>query len=175
MRRANRKRQSAVASALAPFRDGHVPELVITSNSPAETERAATAFAKALRGGEYVSLEGDLGAGKTLFSSALIHALGVSSHVTSPTFVLQKIYDVPQGPVRSVIHYDFYRIQSYPELLDLGFEDAPDDAVVLAEWGDKFVEQFPRTLIRVQIAGCGEDERKLRIIGPGEYLAAQEP
>jgi tRNA threonylcarbamoyl adenosine modification protein YjeE len=149
-----------------------VPELILTSNSPAETERIAMGFARSLCGGEYVSLEGDLGAGKTLFAGALIHALGVTSHVASPTFVLQKIYQVsPGASIGQVIHYDFYRIGSYIELLDIGFEDAPEDAVVIAEWGDRFVDHFPRNIIRVQIDGCADDQRTLRILAADAITA----
>jgi tRNA threonylcarbamoyl adenosine modification protein YjeE len=138
----------------------------LVSTSPEETEQFAARFARVLRGGEYVSLEGELGAGKTLFTRALMHALGMKGAVTSPTFVLQKIYELPEGggPVKSIIHYDFYRIMGYDELLDLGFEDAPEDAVVIAEWGEKFVAQFPRNVMRVQIEGCGEESRRVRIL-----------
>ncbi|MGI8908766.1 MAG: tRNA (adenosine(37)-N6)-threonylcarbamoyltransferase complex ATPase subunit type 1 TsaE [Candidatus Sumerlaeaceae bacterium] len=149
-------------------------QTVLKSNSPAETASIAAALASVLRGGEYISLEGDLGAGKTLFAGALIHALGVTIHVTSPTFVLQKEYETPGGlPVSSILHYDFYRIQTYAELLDLGFEDTPDHAVVVAEWGDKFVSNFPGNVIRVLIAGCGEDTRTLVLHLSGASQNAQ--
>src|SRR5687768_9204330 len=105
------------------------------SASEQDTAKLAQRLAAVLKGGEYISLEGDLGAGKTYFARALAAAIGVSGPVTSPTFVIQKVYSVEgNSRISQLVHYDFYRIGSYPELIDLGFEDHADDAVVLAEW-----------------------------------------
>jgi tRNA threonylcarbamoyladenosine biosynthesis protein TsaE len=111
-----------------------------------ETAHLATRVARVLRGGDYISLEGDLGAGKTHFSRALAGALGVEEPVTSPTFVLQKVYEVRDNPsVQWLAHYDFYRISDFSELLDMGFEDHDESTVVVAEWGDLFISglSFP--------------------------------
>lgn len=151
-----------------------VYDVTLCSSSPQQTEQYAVALAQVLRGGEYLSVEGDLGAGKTLFSRALIHALGAQGAVTSPTFVLQKTYHTPGAHhVNSIIHYDFYRIQSYAELVDLGFEDAPENSVTVAEWGDKFVDQFPGKPLRIRIEGCAEEIRKMTFGFPAEELAGK--
>ncbi len=139
-------------------------EFATLAGSPEETERVAAAFAGLLRGGDYVSLEGDLGAGKTFFVRALARALGVTGHVASPTFVLQRVYGTGDGrAVRTLLHYDLYRLFSPEELADIGFDECPPDAVVLAEWGDRFPEAFPRSMVRVLLSHAGEDARRIAI------------
>ncbi len=143
-----------------------MPEITLHLNSPADTETVAAILARSLAGGEYLSLEGNLGAGKTFFTRAMAKALGVAGPVTSPTFVLQKIYATTAQPIIThIYHYDLYRISSYEELLDLGFEDAPETAITLAEWGDKFAASMPKPLIRLRLDRTGENTRGLHIGG----------
>ncbi len=140
---------------------------VFTSHSEEETAAIARGVAAALRGGEYISLEGDLGAGKTLFSRELARALGITEPVTSPTFVIQKLYDVAgnsQG-ISRLVHYDFYRITNYHELVDMGFEDTDSHTVVLAEWGDLFVKDFPVEAVRIKFEILPDDVRNVVIYG----------
>jgi tRNA threonylcarbamoyladenosine biosynthesis protein TsaE len=147
----------------------------VTARSFAEgtTEEIAGVFALGLRGGEIVSLEGDLGAGKTFFARAVARALGVTEHVTSPTFVLQKTYALSNGPARSLVHYDLYRMESYAELMDIGFEDAIDNAVTLVEWGDRFLGQYPRTPLRVRLDIVSDHAREIHFGLPDAERAGQ--
>ena len=148
--------------------------LILNCKSPAETERVARRFALALTGGEFVSLEGDLGVGKTFFARAVARALGIKEPITSPTFVLQKIYQSPGGRVGSLIHYDLYRLQSYGELLDLGFAEHPTDSAILAEWGNKFMAEYDRPVIRVRLEPEAEESRLITFSfppGKGETLS----
>ena len=69
------------------------------ANNQAATEKIATELAKELKGGELLALSGNLGAGKTVFVKALAKALGVKENITSPTFVLMKVYDI--SPLKS--------------------------------------------------------------------------
>jgi tRNA threonylcarbamoyladenosine biosynthesis protein TsaE len=131
-----------------------------------DTSELAGRVAGVLRGGDYVSLEGDLGAGKTHFTRALAKALGVKGTVTSPTFVLQKNYALPKHPtLRGIAHYDFYRISDYSELLDMGFEDHDSTTLVLAEWGDLFISEFPVKPIRINFETNSDDSRLILISG----------
>ena len=141
-----------------------MPEtIVITSRSPDDTAAAAAAFAGVLHGGEIVSLEGDLGAGKTCFARGIARALGIGQHVTSPTFVLQKRYRIPAGRVNALVHYDLYRLDSYDELLAIGFDDLDEQSVALVEWGDRFVSEYPVPPIRVRLDYAGPDARAIAI------------
>src|ERR1700741_3084441 len=109
-----------------------------TVTIPNEAALAAfmTDIAGALEPGDLVTLSGDLGAGKTAFARALIrHLAGDETvEVPSPTFTLMQIYELPQFPL---VHADLYRLSGPAELAELGFDDLPDDAVVLLEWPDR--------------------------------------
>jgi len=137
-----------------------------TSASEKETAELAGKVAACLKGGEYLSLEGDLGAGKTFFCRALARFLGIVTPVTSPTFVIQKIYSLPANqPAERLVHYDFYRIADYQELVDLGFEDHDNRTIVLAEWGNLFQHEFPIQPVRIQFETLRDDRRLITIIG----------
>ncbi len=108
------------------------------------TQRLAVDIANSLQGGDLVTLSGDLGAGKTTFARALIRYLGgdPALEVPSPTFTLMQIYDLPQFPL---VHADLYRLSGPAELDELGFDDLPEDAVVLVEWPDRAAGFLPPT------------------------------
>lgn len=138
---------------------------IFKSSSQEETAAIARRVANALRGGDYVSLEGDLGAGKTYFCREIARAFGIGCNITSPTFVLQKIYNLPQeqNGIVWLAHYDFYRIIHYHELLDLGFEDHDSETVILAEWGDKFPDDFPKVPVRIRFNIESENSRLIEL------------
>lgn len=128
------------------------------TRSPEETLIYAKKIARALRGGEVFVLTGDLGGGKTTFTRGLVEGLGFPSAVTSPTFVLMQVYSGKKGRIRHVYHFDLYRLKSVDELVNLGFIDflGEDDAVVLLEWGEKFLPEI-RAIIK-------EEKKKLQQI-----------
>lgn len=119
------------------------------------------ALAPTLLPGDVVSLSGDLGAGKTVFVQGLCAALGVEERVLSPTFTIVHEYD-GRYPI---IHLDIYRLDSYQEVLDLGFEEFLDpSSVVLVEWGEAIGPLLPRRFLEVELRQPGVDE-------PEEYRA----
>ncbi len=106
--------------------------------TPQETQALAKRLASHLEAGDVLLLDGELGAGKTYFASALIHALGVPEHVsvTSPTFTLMHHYT---GRL-PIYHADTYRLEQPEELFSLGLEDAfEQEAVIVVEWGSRIV------------------------------------
>jgi tRNA threonylcarbamoyladenosine biosynthesis protein TsaE len=141
-------------------------EIVVDCPAPERTEALACALAPLLQPGDVVSLEGDLGAGKTFFARALARAMGVTEHVASPTFVLQRIYDVPSGEIRRIFHHDVYRIANYEELAELGFEDLPDDGVALVEWGQRFRGQYHVDPVVVSLEHVGDTARRVSVRFP---------
>jgi tRNA threonylcarbamoyl adenosine modification protein YjeE len=140
------------------------------------TRRFATDLAGALEPGDLVTLSGDLGAGKTTFARALIRQLAGDEtiEVPSPTFTLMQNYELPRF---ALVHADLYRVRSAAELAELGFDDVPDNAVVLMEWPDRAAEALP--VDRLDIAftlapAAGPNVRQVRYTGYGEFAARAE-
>ncbi len=134
--------------------------------SPSEKATIAWAkkFAITLKGGEVISLEGNLGAGKTVISKAIAKGLGVTEVVNSPTFVLMKVYPVRRrGKIQNLVHVDAYRLAGHAELLNIGLGDylGQPDTVVLIEWGDTVKEILPHGVIRIQVEQRSETERAI--------------
>ena len=102
------------------------------SYSCEETEKIAYAFAEKLHGGEIITLDGDLGAGKTAFVRGLAAGLGISDRVVSPTFTIVNEYS---GEGLPLFHFDVYRIGSPDEMYDIGWEDyLGRGGVTVIEW-----------------------------------------
>lgn len=132
------------------------------TSSPEETMLVGGTIAGELKPPQWILLVGDLGAGKTTFAKGLIGGLGSApeDEVSSPTFSLIHEYD---GPPK-VYHIDLYRLDRVPELETLGLDDIWDEpAVVLIEWGEKFADQFPDEVMRIEIRDLGGDEREVVI------------
>ncbi len=100
-------------------------------------------FASALKAGDVVALYGDLGSGKTQFVKGVCAGIGVTEHVTSPTFTLINEYRNHGGI--PVFHLDLYRLRSFDEVLSLGIEEyLDDDGVSMIEWAEKAERILPR-------------------------------
>jgi tRNA threonylcarbamoyl adenosine modification protein YjeE len=106
------------------------------------TRKLMIDIAGALQPGDTVTLSGDLGAGKTTFVRALIRYLvgDETIEVPSPTFTLMQTYDLPQFPL---VHADLYRLSGAAEMSELGFDDLPEDAVIMIEWPDRTGGSLP--------------------------------
>ncbi|MFL2478936.1 MAG: tRNA (adenosine(37)-N6)-threonylcarbamoyltransferase complex ATPase subunit type 1 TsaE [Verrucomicrobiales bacterium] len=117
---------------------------LIIDNEEAMVEAGKNLGSKA-KPGDTFALIGDLGAGKTHFTKGLVEGSGCESSVTSPTFPL--LHEYLQGKV-PIYHFDFYRINSVHELIDIGWEDyAESDGICVIEWADKFTEIIPNNAI----------------------------
>ena len=115
-------------------RDFHLPDA-------AATDVLGAALAVALVPGLVITLEGDLGAGKTSLVRAMLRALGHSGPVKSPTYALVELYNLSS---LCLYHFDFYRFIDPEEFLDAGLaEYFRDDAVCCVEWPDKAAGVLP--------------------------------
>jgi tRNA threonylcarbamoyl adenosine modification protein YjeE len=107
-------------------------------------------LATTIRPGDIVSLEGDLGAGKTAMARAILRALAgdPALEVPSPTFAIIQPYDTPKGPV---LHADLYRLADASEVEELGLLEDPD-AIVLVEWAERAPDVVAAVTVTVSLA-----------------------
>ena len=106
--------------------------------------------------------EAGAGAGKTAFSKVVASVLGVEETVTSPTFVLEKIYALPEGKdFERLVHIDAYRLESGSDLAPLGFDELMRDEknLVLLEWPEKVAEALPVPALRISFETLPDDSR----------------
>ena len=131
------------------------------SNSESETLKIASDFALELSVGDIVLLDGDLGAGKTVFSKGIVSALS-NGKITavSPTFVLVNVYDTTPP----VYHFDLYRIKDVSELDAIGAEEYfYSDGISLIEWPSRAEDIFPSNAIKVYIEKVDDEKRIIKI------------
>jgi tRNA threonylcarbamoyladenosine biosynthesis protein TsaE len=138
------------------------------SNSIEETQKIADDFIKNISPKTdfafVVGLSGNLGAGKTAFTKCIAKSLGVEEAVTSPTFVIEKIYELQNQKFSHLIHIDAYRLESGEELQNLGWQRIISDPknLILIEWPEKVSSVVPEhvkmNLKALETAGSHEIE-----------------
>lgn len=128
----------------------------LLSGSSEETYAFAREYAKTLRAGDVVLLDGDMGAGKTVFAKGVAAGLGIEEEVTSPTYAYMNDYD------GRLFHYDCYRIESVEQAERLGLADYFDmGGICLIEWSQNIAPLLPRETKRVKITKLSENEREI--------------
>jgi tRNA threonylcarbamoyladenosine biosynthesis protein TsaE len=111
-----------------------------------------------------ITLSGDLGSGKTVFTKGFLASLGVKTRVTSPTFVVSKRYSIKKRNFKNVYHLDCYRIRDPKELLVIGLKEilADPQNIILIEWPDNAFRLSPAFRISINHLS-GENDRKITI------------
>lgn len=126
------------------------------SKSRDDTENFAIEYGKSLKRGDVVLLDGDMGAGKTVFAKGVAKGLGILEEVTSPTYAYMNDY----GGV--LFHYDCYRIESVEQAERLGLADYLDmGGICLIEWSQNIAPLLPKDVKRVKIKKISENEREI--------------
>ncbi|MDO8669646.1 MAG: tRNA (adenosine(37)-N6)-threonylcarbamoyltransferase complex ATPase subunit type 1 TsaE [Candidatus Buchananbacteria bacterium] len=135
------------------------------SKSEQETYKLAQDFARNLSGGETICLIGDLGSGKTAFTKGLAQGLGVEKIITSPTFVLMKIYSANFGVISKLAHIDAYRLSGGADLEAIGLGDYINDpsCVTVIEWADRVKDIWPKNCLEINFKTLSGDEREIEI------------
>ena len=132
--------------------------------SEKETFLLGEEIGKAAKPGEVYTLNGDLGVGKTVFTKGFAKGLGVTEHVSSPTFTIVQIYDSGRMPF---YHFDVYRIGDVEEMDEIGYEDyVYGNGVSLIEWAGLIEEILPKQYTQVTIEKDlekGFDYRKITV------------
>lgn len=150
-----------------------------TVSSLKELRTVAEGFLKALskntpKGrGVVVGLSGNLGAGKTAFTKCVAEVLGVGDVVTSPTFVLEKRYDIEgrggaSNRFSKLIHVDAYRLNSGNEMSALDWETTLSDEqnLILVEWPEQIKEALPLNVVNLSFEYVDEGVRRVS----GDYI-----
>lgn len=111
-----------------------------------------------------LALSGALGAGKTSFTKALARHLGIIEHITSPTFVIMKSYEVPSHEwVHTLTHVDAYRIEDVDEVRVLRLTDLFQEAgrIMCIEWPENIKELVPDDALTITIHIGDNDSRTI--------------
>jgi tRNA threonylcarbamoyladenosine biosynthesis protein TsaE len=149
---------------------GDARSRVILSASSGETRSLGRHIGRILPAGSTISLEGGLGAGKTVLVKGIALGLGIEAEVLSPTFILVEEY---RGGRIPLLHFDLYRLDKLDEVERIGLFDAVDGRnVVIVEWGDRLPEGSMEFDLTVSIRIIGEEEREVRISGSGAVFDA---
>ena len=140
----------------------------VLSKSTAETQKLAETVAKKVKPGMVLALFGDLGSGKTTFTSFLVKALGFESRVQSPTFVICRRYTKPIGrPIDTIHHVDLYRLTSKEEVLDIGLREILQEphSLVLIEWPELAMDFLPKGTVEIHFKTVDENTRHIIVKG----------
>ncbi|MDP8911516.1 MAG: tRNA (adenosine(37)-N6)-threonylcarbamoyltransferase complex ATPase subunit type 1 TsaE [Actinomycetota bacterium] len=133
--------------------------LALESSRPEETEELGARLARELRCGDVVTVSGELGSGKTTFVRGACRALGVTTHVTSPTFTVGHRYE---GRI-PVSHLDLYRFAGVSEAEWGDLEPYFDDAVVFVEWPERAAEALPPARVAVELRHVDSGRRVIAL------------
>lgn len=131
------------------------------SDSPATTKKIAATLADTLKGGEVIAFYGDLGMGKTCFTTGLAEGLGFTGEVSSPTFAIINEY---LGGRLNLYHFDMYRVNGWEDLYTTGyFEYIESGGVLAVEWSENIESALPDNTIKVTIKRIDESLREITI------------
>lgn len=145
----------------------------IKSQSPEETKKIATKILDALLADKtkagtstIIALKGELGAGKTLFAKGVAEHLKIEKVVTSPTFVIEKLYDIPEGyPWNTLVHIDAYRLEDEEELSAIDWNTIATNPknLILIEWPEQVGRGVPQRAYTVEFDVIDEQTRNIQI------------
>lgn len=136
----------------------------VISNSIEDTKKLGEKLGTLCQKKTVLTLDGDLGAGKTTMTQGIAKGLDIKKTVSSPTFTILKIY---QGRL-PLYHFDAYRLEGSHE--DLGFEEMIDgDGVAVIEWPQFITDDIPEEKLSISIKRLDEDQREITLISSGSY------
>lgn len=155
-----------MAFIIAEMQGKRQEKMTIETNSPEETFALARRLGERAEPGQIYTLNGDLGAGKTVFAQGMAAGLGISELVTSPTFTIVQEYTGGRLPL---YHFDVYRIEEPEEMEEVGFDDYLfGGGVCLIEWAENVRELLPEDVISVTITKvpeAGFSRRRIEVEG----------
>lgn len=139
---------------------------IIETISEEATREAGRRLGEIVKKGTVITLNGDLGVGKTVFTQGLAKGIGILQPVNSPTFTIVQVYEDGRMPF---YHFDVYRIGDIEEMEEIGYEDYfYGDGVCLIEWAELIREILPEDYVEITIEkdlAKGFDYRRITIEG----------
>lgn len=117
-----------------------------------------------------ITLDGDLGAGKTTLARAIARGYGVREEITSPTFAIVHVYEAPRS---QVYHLDLFRLEGPADLQNVGWDDImQSDALVLIEWPERAGDLLPADHAPIQLRHVDGDTDR-RVLYAGGHIGHQ--
>lgn len=140
---------------------------IIKTKSERETFDFGKKLVKKLKGGDVVGLIGELGSGKTILIKGIANGLKIKKTITSPTFVLMKIYKTKtKNKIKYLCHVDAYRVKNGAELINIGIGDwlGKKNVLTVIEWAEKGKDILPKKSLIIRIKfGKRKNERKIEV------------
>lgn len=112
-----------------------------------------------------ITLQGDLGSGKTTFAQGILAACFAQGPYTSPTFTIMKEYEVNAFNFEKIYHIDAYRVESN-DMIDLGWQDIvlEKKSLIIIEWPENITDLLPRDIQKIKCVWISDSEREYTIM-----------
>lgn len=147
--------------------------MIIHSDNERVTQRLGYCLGEALRAGDVVLLDGEMGAGKSVLTRAAARGMGVEGPVPSPTFTIMNIHE---GRALRLYHFDLYRLDDADALYEMGLDEyiPADDGASLVEWPGQAEEAMPEEALRVFLRYAEDGEAREIELTPGGRFDEEE-
>ena len=136
------------------------------SRSPEQTRRIGMRLGSALRAGDLICLQGDLGAGKTTFVQGIAQGWGSLDSVSSPTFILVNMYR--REDQSQLFHMDAYRLDSTPEAEELDLDSMLAEGALIVEWPERMAGLIPAERLWIKLEYVADEEREMKFNASGK-------
>jgi tRNA threonylcarbamoyladenosine biosynthesis protein TsaE len=136
------------------------------SKSPEQTRRIGMRLGSALKKGDVLCLQGELGAGKTTFVQGIAQGWGSLDSVSSPTFIIVNVYRRTDGA--QLFHLDTYRLESQPEAEELDLDSMLSEGVLIVEWPERLGNLIPEERLWVKLDHIADEQRQMLFNAKGD-------
>lgn len=144
--------------------------MITLAHTAEETYKLGSRIGRNLNGGEVLELIGDLGSGKTTLIKGIAEGLGVTEAVSSPTFTINRVYDIGD---KRFYHFDFYRIDS-SDIVALELSEAASEpkSIVAVEWAEHAKGAMPADRLTIKLRSPSENKREIELTAHGKKSLA---
>jgi len=151
-------------SSAMPILDKY--SLEFFSKSPEQTRRIGMRLGSALKKGDVLCLQGELGAGKTTFVQGIAQGWGSSDSVSSPTFIIVNVYRRTDGA--QLFHLDTYRLESQPEAEELDIDSMLSEGILIVEWPERLGNLIPEERLWIKLDHIADEQRQMLFNAKGQ-------